>query len=56
MTTLDERERAFEAMFEHDEEIRFRVEARRARLLAAWACERMGLFLAPRRTIMRKAS
>jgi hypothetical protein len=44
MTTLDERERAFEAMFAHDEEMRFRVEARRAKLLAAWACERMGLF------------
>jgi hypothetical protein len=44
MTTSDERERAFEAMFAHDEEMRFRVEARRAKLLAAWACERMGLF------------
>jgi hypothetical protein len=44
MTTLDERERAFEGMFAHDEELRFRVQARRPKLLAAWACERTGLF------------
>ena len=43
MTTFDERERAFEAMFAHDEEMRFRAQARRGKLLAAWACERMGL-------------
>jgi hypothetical protein len=43
MTTFDERERAFEAMFAHDEEMRFRAEARRTKLLAAWACERLGL-------------
>src|SRR3954451_22634436 len=44
MTTFDQRERAFEAMFAHDEEMRFRAEARRAKLFAGWACERMGLF------------
>jgi hypothetical protein len=44
MTTFDERERAFEAMFAHDEEMRFRAQARRGKLLAEWACERMGLY------------
>jgi hypothetical protein len=43
MTTFGEREQAFETMFAHDKEMLFRAEARRAKLLAAWACERMGL-------------
>jgi hypothetical protein len=43
MTTFDERERAFEQMFVHDEELRFRALARRNKLLGAWACERLGL-------------
>lgn len=37
MTTFDARERAFEAKFAHDAEMRFRVEARCLRLLALWA-------------------
>ncbi len=43
MTTFDERERAFEAKFAHDEELRFLVIARRDRLFANWAAERLGL-------------
>ena len=43
MTTFDDRERAFEAKFAHDEEMRFRVIARRNKLLGQWAAERMGL-------------
>jgi hypothetical protein len=43
MTTFDERERAFESKFAHDEELRFRVVARRNRLLGAWAARLMGL-------------
>ena len=44
MTTMfPERERAFEAKFAHDEELRFRVGARRARLFAEWAAEMLGL-------------
>ena len=43
MTTFDERERAFERKFAHDEEMRFRAIARRNKLFGAWACERMGL-------------
>lgn len=43
MTMFDDRERAFEAKFAHDEEMMFRVHARRNRLLGQWAAERMKL-------------
>lgn len=43
MTTFDDRERAFEAKFAMDEEMAFRVTARRNRLLGQWAAEQMGL-------------
>ena len=43
MTQFDDRERAFEAKFARDEEMQFRVLARRNRLLGEWAAELMGL-------------
>ena len=43
MTTFDDRERAFEAKFAMDEEMAFRVIARRNRLLGQWAAEKRGL-------------
>jgi hypothetical protein len=43
MTTFDDRERAFEAKFAHDEEMLFRVTARRNRLVGHWAAARMSL-------------
>ena len=43
MTSFDERERAFEAKFARDEELQFRIHARRNRLLGQWAADRMGL-------------
>jgi hypothetical protein len=43
MTTFDDRERAQEAKFAHDEETLFRIQARRNKLLGHWAAERMGL-------------
>jgi hypothetical protein len=43
MTTFDDRERAFEAKFAHDEEMAFRIVARRNRLLGVWAAELMKL-------------
>ncbi len=43
MTTMNDRERGFEAKFAHDEDTHFRVTARRNRLFGAWAAERMGL-------------
>jgi hypothetical protein len=43
MAVFDERERAFEARFQHDQELQFKVKVRRNRLLGLWAAERMGL-------------
>lgn len=43
MTTFDDRERAFEAKFAHDQDMQFRIVARRNRLLGIWAAKQMGL-------------
>jgi hypothetical protein len=42
MTTFDKREDSFEKKFAHDEELRFRAEARRNKLLGLWAAEKLG--------------
>lgn len=42
MSTFDEREKAFESRFAHDEELRFKSVARRNKLLGAWAAELLG--------------
>lgn len=43
MTQFDNREKAFEAKFAHDEELKFRVAARRNKLLGLWAAELLEL-------------
>ncbi|MBN9246304.1 MAG: DUF1476 domain-containing protein [Hyphomicrobium sp.] len=43
MTTFDERERGYESKFAHDEDLRFRAEARRNKALAEWAGAKLGL-------------
>ena len=43
MTTFDDRERAFETKFARDEEMAFRVIARRNKLLGHWAAGLMKL-------------
>jgi hypothetical protein len=43
MTTFDKREEAFEHKFALDEELRFKAQARRDKLLGLWAAEKMGL-------------
>jgi hypothetical protein len=43
MTDFNDRERAEEAKYARDEEMEFRIHARRNRLLGQWAAERMGL-------------
>ena len=43
MTTFDEREKGFEAKYKHDQEIQFKVNARRNRLLGQWAAGKMGM-------------
>lgn len=42
MTTFDKRKDAFESKFAHDEELRFRAEARRNKLLGLWAAGLLG--------------
>jgi hypothetical protein len=43
MTTFDDRESAFENKFAHDEEMQFKITARRNKLVGLWAAEKMGL-------------
>jgi hypothetical protein len=43
MKSFTERERGFEAEFKRNQELRFRVTARRNRLFGLWAAERLGL-------------
>ena len=43
MPSFADREKEFETRFKHDEELRFKVTARRNRLVGLWAAEKMGL-------------
>ncbi len=43
MTTFDDRERGFENKFAHDQEMLFRITARRDRLVGEWAAKLMSL-------------
>ena len=43
MTGFDEREKGFERKFERDQELAFKVKARRNHLLGLWAAEHLGL-------------
>lgn len=40
--TFDDRKQEFENRYAHDQELRFRVEARRNKLLGLWAAEKLG--------------
>lgn len=42
MTNFNDREKAYEAKFAQDEQLRFKVEARRDKLLGLWLAEKMG--------------
>lgn len=42
MTSIQDREKAFEAKFALDEELRFKAEARRAKLVGLWAAGLLG--------------
>jgi hypothetical protein len=42
MTTFDEREKAFEKKYEHDQELKFKVNARKNKLLGLWAAGLIG--------------
>jgi hypothetical protein len=43
MTTFDERGKAFEQKFAHDEELRFKATVRRDKLFGLWAAKKLGL-------------
>jgi hypothetical protein len=43
MTTFNKREEGFEKQFAVDEELRFKANARRNRLLGQWAAQKLGL-------------
>lgn len=43
MTTFDDREKAYEKKFAMDAELKFKAEARRNKMLAAWAAEKLGI-------------
>jgi hypothetical protein len=43
MTTFDKREEGFEKMFAHDEELKFKANARRNKMLGLWAAEKLGM-------------
>ena len=41
--SFQDREKAFESKWAHDEELRFKIVARRNKLLGLWAAEQMGI-------------
>ena len=43
MTTFDKREEGFEKKFAFDEELKFKAEARRNKLLGQWVAEKLGI-------------
>jgi hypothetical protein len=43
MTTFDDREKGFEKKFALDQDLKFRAEARRNKLLAEWAAAKLGI-------------
>ncbi|SDN25219.1 DUF1476 domain-containing protein [Afipia sp. GAS231] len=43
MTTFDKREEGFEKKFALDEELKFKAEARRNKLLGQWVAEKLGI-------------
>ena len=42
MSTFDEREKSFEKKFAHDEELQFKVSARKNKYIAQWASKILG--------------
>ena len=43
MTTFNDREKAFEDKYKHDQDLQFKVEVRRNKLLGLWVAELLGL-------------
>ena len=43
MTTFDDREKGFEKKFAHDQDLKFKAESRRNKMLGEWAAGLMGI-------------
>ena len=43
MTTFDEREKSFEKKFALDQDLKFRAESRRNKMIAEWAAAKLGI-------------
>ncbi len=43
MDSFEERQKAFEKKYEHDQDLLFRIMSRRAKLTGLWAAEHLGL-------------
>jgi hypothetical protein len=43
MTTFDERQKGFEKKFAHDQDLKFKAESRRNKMLGEWAAEKLGI-------------
>ena len=43
MSSFDEREKAFEKKFAHDQDLKFKAESRRNKAIAEWAGAKMGI-------------
>jgi len=43
MTTFDDREKAYEKKFALDQDLRFKAESRRNKMLAEWAAAKLGI-------------
>ena len=43
MSTFDEREKGFEKKFAHDQDLKFKAESRRNKMIAEWAAAKMGI-------------
>ncbi|MGD9806720.1 MAG: DUF1476 domain-containing protein [Hyphomicrobiaceae bacterium] len=43
MTTFDERQKSFEKKFAHDQDLKFKAESRRNKMIAEWAAAKLGV-------------
>ncbi|MBI1207117.1 MAG: DUF1476 family protein [Azospirillum sp.] len=43
MSSFDDREKAFENKYKHDQDLLFRIHSRRAKLIGLWAAQQLGL-------------
>ena len=54
MSSFDEREKSFEKKFVHDEELQFKVNAKRNKYLGEWAADKLGKVDSDRTTYVQE--